>query len=486
MSLVLTDNFLLLDLIYIPMGHHLPMYSRPYIVNASHQAVDTISSRLEENKIAKITPSILNETTSGILQRSAVPYQTSINNDWVSTRRYIFLLKVKAFDALGTEINSYIQGYTEYDGITNNGNIDTNLVHYINNVIETTELVTNTPFGIERVERLFKIYNVFFSQDDSDYFTQRPGDILENINILNMSDIMGGDNIQAYHVSNFINPFNNNVVGSSIDNGIASEYLSKILNTGVLANKSREVHIGSYDIGEQNTVETRISEPSLNDNRFIKYISAMMGFKSTRNNFTFNQLMSIDNSIYNRFKVINITKEVVNPVISNTPEVGDYWNGQDPVTVKAYSLIESSVSMALKYGFSKLYFTATNMNNPTGISEIFITNFNSFINLDEHGFNFLLQIFKEKFITDIFLPESNGSVIPMHMEGYIDILGTSKIFLSYGGYPSNWYTIPTIANSVFSSAITVNKDAFNATSFNIGQVINTISNNGLDRMPSYY
>lgn len=487
MSIIATDNFLINDLIYIPLGNHLPMYSRPYVVNATHQAVETIAGRMEESKSAKVTPSLLNETTAGIIQHSAVPYQTNVNSDWVSTRRYVFLLKVKTFDMVGTEINSYIQGYTEYDGISNTGNIDGNLVHFINNVIETTEFSVNTPLGITRTEKLYKIYNIFSPQGDADYFTQRPGDILENINVLNMSNIMGdSNNIQAYHVQNFINPFNNNIVGSNIDNGIPSEYLSKILTTGLLANKSREIHIGSYDIGEQNTVETRIPEPGINDNRFLKYISAMMGFKSTRNQFTFSQLMNVDNTIYNRFKVINITKDIINPVISNTPDIGDYWTGQDPVTVKAYSFIESSVSLALKYGFSKIYFTVSNMSNPTGAIDFFITNFNSFINLDESDFNYVLEFFKNKFITDIYLPETNAGTLPTHLEGYIDILGTSKVHLSYAGYPSNWYTIPTIANSMFSSAITVNQNAFNETSFNVGQVIDAISHQGVTASPSYY
>lgn len=474
--MIATDNFILEDLYYIPLGNQVPVLSRPYIVNATQQAVGTISERLYDTKSGKVTPSILNDVTGDILQHSAVGYNTVINNDWVSTKRYVFLLKVKTFDIVGTEINSYIQGYTEYDGISNNGNIDGNLVHFINNIIETTSMIINTPQGTYRTEKLYKIYNVFASQGNDDYFTQRPSDILENINILNMTNVMGIDNnVQSYNVNNFINPFSNNVVGSNVDNGIATEYLSKILTTGLLSNKSKEIHVGSYDIGDMNSIDTRIPEPSVNDNRFIKYLSASAGFKTIRSQFNFNQLMNIDNTIYSRFKVINITKDYVNPVISNTPETGDFWTGQDPVTVKAYGLIESSVSMALKYGFTKIYFTASNMNNPTGVPEIFISNFNNFINLSEHDFNTLLEIFKDKFISEVFLPESSAGVIPMHMEGYIDILGTSKIYLSYAGYPSNWYTIPTIANSTYSSVLTVNQNAFNETSFNVGQIIEAIS-----------
>jgi hypothetical protein len=456
------------------------MVSHPYVVNPTRQAIDTISERLCDTKSGKITTSILGDATNGIIQHSSVGYATPVNNDWIATRRYIFLLKVTSIDMVGAEINSYIQGYTEYDGITNTGNIDGNMTHFINNVIETNSITIQTPLGIIRKEKLHKIYNVFSPQGQEDCFTQRPGDILQNIETLNMTNVMsnmGAQHIQGYHTQNFMNPFNNNIIASTVDNGIASEYLSRILTTGVLSTKSKDIHLNSYEIGEQSTVDTRIPEPSINENRFIKYLNSVQGFRVPRERFNFNQLMSIDNTIYNRFKVIHLNKDYVNPVMSATPETGDYWTGQDPVTVKAYSLIEASTAMAIKYGFNKLYFTASNMSNPTGLAEVFITNFNSFINLEEHDFNFLLEIFKDKFITDIFLTETNGGTIPMYMEGYIDLLGTSKIHLSYAGFPSNWYTIPTTANSLFSSVVTVNSNAFNETSYNLGQVIDALTTN---------
>lgn len=477
--MIASDNFIIEDLIYIPLGNHNPMLSRPYVVNPTKQAVDTISERIYDTKIAKITPNILNGVTQDILQCSAIPFQTAINNDWVSTRRFIFMLKVKTFDMVGAEHNSYIQGYTEYDGITPTGNIDGNLVHFINNVIETTAMTVPTPLGVQRVERLFKIYDVIAPRDNTEMFAQRPNDILENINTLNLVNSIGMDNSStSYNMNNFVSPFTNTIVGSMTDNSIGTEYLSKILTMGLLVNKSREIHVDSYHMGEQNTVDSNVPEPSIRDNRFIKYLSMAAGYRFVRDRFIFNDLMTVDNTIYNRFKVLNITKDIVNPVINGTPEVGDYWHGQDPVTHKAYSLIESSVSLAAKYGFSKIYFTATNMSNPTGVPEFFVTNFNSFINLDEHEFNVILQIFQDKFITEIFMSETQAGVVPMHLEAYIDLMGTSKIYLTYAGMPSNWYTIPTVARSMFSSVITANQNAFNETSFNLGKVIDSISSLG--------
>ena len=64
----------------------------------------------------------------------------------------------------------------------------------------------------------------------------------------------------------------------------------------------------------------------------------------------------------------------------------------------------------------------------------------------------------------------------MHLEGYIDLLGTSKIYISYAGYPPNWYTTPTSANSLFSPVTTIDKAAFDYTSFQLNNVIDSLSN----------
>lgn len=470
-----SNNFSIEDLTYIPMGNYVPMFNRPYTVHPTSQAIDTISERLEDTKSGKITPNIINDVAGDIIKPSTVGYVSLCNNDWVSTKKFIFLLKVRSMDPTGVEINSYIQGYTEFDGITANGHIDTNMVHFINNVIETTTMTINTPVGIIRKEKLYKIYNVFFNGGFNELFTQRPSDVLENINLINMAQFINDPAMTTQYMGSYMNSVDSKTISSSVENNITTEYLSKILTTGIHDVKNKDIFINSYEVTNGTSPESSLQEPTINDNRFLKYISKIAGYKVVREFFNFQQLMNIDPTIYNNFKVMNITKDYIDPTMTHTPEVGDYWHGQDPVTVKAYSLIENSVSLATKYGFNKIYFSASNMTNPMGVAEVFITNFNSFINLEESEFNFLLEIFKEKFITEIFLNETNGGILPMHMDGYIDLMGTSKINLSFAGFPSNWYTIPTFANSLFSPIVSIDKAAVDTMSFNLGSVIDLLT-----------
>lgn len=474
------ETFILEQLIYFPTSSFNPMFNRPYIVNARQDAVDTISERMYSQRSGVVTPAIMNGIAGDIIQTSAIGHNTIINNDWCGMKRFIFILKVKHVNAMGIEMNFYIQGYTEYDGITANGNIDCNMMHVINNVIETSVMTFNTPFGMVRKEKLYKIYNVFSGNEQSDLYTQRPMDVLENIGLQDMTTMLTGYNqndVTSFSMKNYVTPFNNNIVSSNVGNDITTEYLSKILTSGLLTNKNKDIFLGSYEITEQGNSETVAQEPFMGDNRFLKYINSTAGFRTIRNVFNFGQLMAIDNTIFDRFTLIELNKSHVNPLLMQTPEVGEYWHGQDAVTVKAYSLIENSVALAIKYGFNKLFFTASNMSNFTGQPDIVITNFGSFINLDDQEYTYLLEIFKDKFINELFLSESSMGQIPLHMEMYIDLVGTSKINLSYANFPATWYTIPTFANSSFSPVVTLDKGAFDLTSFHLGQVIDTLSQN---------
>jgi len=470
-------NFLLEDLIYIPTGEYVPMYNRPYVVNSDYDKIQSISERLNDNKSAKVSPNMLSGLSNGIIQNSAVPINTDINTSWVSIRKFIFLLKVSYTEINGIKHMVYLQGYTEYDGITGTGAIDPQLTHIINNVIETYVYSFNTPFGTVSKEKLVKIYNVTTIGDMNELmFSQRPKDIFDNYSTITTAQIIGNVSSVVNNAYSY-SPFDKRPVCSTVENIIPTEYLARVINAGMLVNKEKELFINSTTVEQDYGPDVKLLEPGLNDNMFIRALARYSGFASAVSKFSFSTLEQFDPSISARFKVFNITKDIASPHLQNTPGVGDFWHGQDPVTIKAYTLIESSVALAVKYGFNKLYFTASNVHSPLMASDIFITYFNSFLNLDEQDFNILLEMFKSNFIQEIFLDESQNGAIALHIEMYVDLLGTSKICISYAGYPANWYTIPTFANSSFSPVVTYDKNSLDSMAINLNTTIDTIMTN---------
>lgn len=481
------DRFILQDLWYIPMGEHVPVYNRPYIVNSDIDAINTVVDRKMSKGSAVVDGSILGDLTTRFITPSAQAEVGMIDQNWVTEPKFVFVLKVLATNAIGIETVSYIQGYTNYNGISNTGNADPHLVHHINTIIETNILIMDTPMGTIRKEKLAAIYNVF-GHNGQEYFTQRPTDIMANMDMVSLTDTFIDSNVhvQAQTAGNMINPFNDNVVSSAVGNQIPTEYLSTIMNASMHNMTSKDILLNSYEQTDDSVKGQRIIEPSVSDNRFVKYLSALSGRMLISEQFEFQQLMSIDNTIHDRFTLIQLNKSYQDPNMLNTPIVGEYWHGNDPVTVKAYSLIESSVALATKSGFNKLYFTATNMANPTGGIDIVITNFQSFTSLEDRDIAYLLEYFKNKLQLDILVPETNGGTLPIYMEMYVDLIGTSKVNLEFAGFPATWYTIPTSASSLYSPILTFDKAALDTVAIGFHEVTNSLLEEETSRSRTYY
>ncbi len=482
------EQFIIESMYYIRMGSHMPVYNRPYMITANQMTIDEISNRLAASKSGKISTNTVSGLVGGLVQPSAVGTVGMIDNNWVSNHRYVFIFKIRAVDAFGAEHCTYIQGYTDYDGITSSGAMDPRMVHHINSVTETAVISYNSPLGPVTKEKLINVYNVLSKGDQVEYFTQRPTDVMDTLNTLELSSMMNIPSQDALSAASWVNPFSNIASCSSVTNNIASDYISKILNTGLMTSREREIHLGSFDtsVSSESSADRFLSEPSISGNRFLKYMSVISGFKYVRNVFTFPQISSIDPTAESRFVVLNANKELLNPYLNATPDTGEHWGGQDPVTLKAYSITEASVALAVKYGFTKLYFTASNMQNPTGQPEVLISYFNGFMNLPEEDVNYLLELFKNRFILEIFNNETSGGTIPLHLDMFVELMGTSKVNLSYGGFVSTWYTSPTAANSLYSPVMTSDKSGLDYIAESAGKLIDVITEKTTQTQRNYY
>lgn len=473
-----SGSFIIEDLIYIPTGEYQPVYTRPYVVNVHQEALDGLKNNLLDNSLATVTPSTMVGLSEHIIQPSSNPYPSAIDANWVSTPKFIFLLKVRFTDPLELDRNFYLFGYTEYNGISHEGHIDLKLRHFVNNIIETSLLSYATPTGIIQRETIKSITDVTINSGIADnLYLQRPRDIISKIEINKLATGLLNSNtdyFKGHDMTSVLSRYDPKANTSKVDNNIPSIFLAKVLDAGIKAEKSNSIFTNDYHVNTDSATRF-VPEVSINDNRFLKTISRIEGYSFTTNSFMFESLMQLDRTIYDRFKVLNITKNIIDPLLANTPTVGEYWSSKDPVTIKAYEIIEASVAMALKFGFSKIYFTASNMITPTGDINIIITNFNSFMNLEEQSFTMLLDLFKSEYTNLVFMDYSHLNRIPIHLDVYVDILGTSKIFLQYAGYPGNWYTIPTFANSLITPVVTMDEKVLDFNSRLLESVIDDVA-----------
>lgn len=498
-SVVMSEQFTLEDLTFIPIGHHQPMHLRPYVMSVSQGAANSIAESLNSDRTGVVRPDMVSSIADEIISPSAIPFDSRINQEWVSSKRYAFILKVKTVNALKGVHITYIQGYTDYDGINIYGTADPRMNLIINSVIETTLDEYKTPMGVYRKERLLRRYNVMTTTFDEYSYTQRPTDVMDSATMVDLQNMLNGSSdwemmyqddgmgdhipgmyptsFDTYNANNTLNAYNANSISSNIENDVSSVFLTKTLTAGILGAKNREVSIGDSPIDTGSGMMGMLREPSISENQFIRYYTArFQGRGSGVTTLSYGNLVQLDRTIEDRFICIKLNKNVVDPVLGSTPEVGDHWQGQDIVTVKAYSIIEAAASIAMQNGFNKLYFSVSNKTNPRGETDFVITNWKSFIQLGDKDMMYLVEYFKREFENNVFIPETKGGVIPLHLDVYVDILGTSKIYIEYSSMPANWYTAPTIANSSYTPVLTLNKDNVDMLGYSFNALIGEVAN----------
>lgn len=454
MSQIPGDQFNIEKLEYLPAGYYNPMPVRPYTFAPTSEALTTITDRMTQYKTGKVSTGVLTGVTNGILQPSTVAFASAVNQSWIQVPRFAFFMKVRRVDAVGLEECHYFFGYTDHEGVNmHTGATNPDMIFYVNNVITTGAYTLQTPMGLQRQEKLLSHYNTIHSTGGENLYTQRPLDIFETLSLQQTSNYLG-PGISAQPTVGQIGPYTNNTVSSACENSIGAEYLSKILTSGMQVNAMKEIHMNSYNVESDDRISRYFAEESMMSNAFIRTINRLAGFNEPRPMFTYHDLIRMDASVDSRARLWQKEEVYKNPIYQNTPEVGEHWYGQDPDTVKAHPIIEASVALATKLGFTKLSFTATNKSGPMAEIVVAITNWTSFLEIDEQSFYVLCEHFKQQFIDQVFLNETQMGRQPLFVEIHVDMVRSSKIYIEYFSNHGVWYTLPTFANSAFSSVLT--------------------------------
>jgi len=476
------EKFFIEKLFYVKAQEHNEVYNKPYTINVTGDDVRTLCDIMRYNNKSNLDTSVLTQSGINPVTYSSVSQPTAIDKSWVSVERYIFVLKVSYIDQIGNKQNIYIQGYTNYNGISRSGAIDPRMTHEINSVIETTEYVLNTPmYGVVHEEKIRYIQTVIsnFRSPIETIFTQRPSDLFSNVGVMNLASFSTHSNdLSHFNIENkecAIHNMEMRSISSNIENNIASRYVCNALNAGL--NSITEAELSFVDNFHNPIVDTSsfARENNLLRNDFVRDINRKEGTHAGTPFFMFATLLSYDPTIEQRANVIEPVSQY-NPILANTPTVGEYWYGQDMVTIKAYAFIEQLTAMIMRYGLTKMYFDFSYMGQYEG-PQVVVYDFNTYIqHPTENDITRLVNLVTENIKREVIVPESMNGMLHMSANCFIDIFNTSKIYLAIDGFPPNWFTIPSFAGSLFSPVVTVDKNSFDTLSSSIYSMSDVIVN----------
>lgn len=491
-----TNNFSIKKLWYIPMSTQQSLYYRPYEISGSQNVVNELGERLQQSSAGVLQNTMISDIAANIIRPSGVAFSTGFTDSWMNDGHYVFILMVSHIGINGVEIETYIQGYTDHMGISTlygneNAKANPQMLHKVSNIIEmSVNRVSNGFGGMMENRTLLRCYDVLSDNTADGIVTQRPDDIISGIKTQGIADkiangssfILGDDSdFNILSASNRLNEFSNRADTSKMSNNIGVELLTNVINQGVNENQQSRFMTNDTPNFEGSHFNDKQTEATLGDNRFLRTISSKAGFSRARDQFSFQDLLNIDSYGADNFQVIDINN---NPYSFNaqTETYGANWNGQDPSTPVAWSIMQGAMSNCAKYGFSAMQVRMDNRHNPILGNNIVLGNYNNMLGLNYMGEEVLLNSFKQKMFQDVFMVESYGGAYPLSADVYVDFFGDTKVKLQFADEFEKWYIMPSVLNRHVVPVVSLNHDilSHNQRIFsNMIDVVTEVSSNNM-------
>ncbi len=436
-------------------GTYNVMYNRAYQTNLDNRSLNTIIDRVAQHGINKPAPSLFSGISLNFLSPSVSPEsEATIYNGW-NERRLKFVLEVEMQNNITGIISYFIQGYTNYPGVSANRSIDPNMLFVVNSISTISRNEIRTPTGTQIREYMRDCSNIivdssFMLADNTGYnapapqYLMRPTDIYTNMqkNFL-VKGFTGSNRNTSY---DFRSAMGSKAEKASKENLLPSNYIAKMISSYSLAREK-----APYGVNETGIVDTAISEARedpLVENGFIAAINGE-GYKVS-NRFTFDALLSFDPN------VVNVTNYLAlgNTAKGQLHSAGStaYWNATDRETHAATILSHSITALMLELLISRIDFLSTNHDQFGKMNTTII----NAVSLSMNPIGSSIELFKHRLENEILFDLTYGNQESYMLEISSDIYGDTRITISFGSNPPTVYTTPSFCDSLYSPLVTNN------------------------------
>lgn len=431
-------------------GTYNTMYSRPLQTSLDGRSLNTIVERVAQHGNNKPAASIFAGIAVNFLSPSVTPeIAVPIYNGW-NESRLKFVLEVEVASSVGGVISYFIQGFTNYCGVSSNNHIDPNMIFMVNSISTITREEIRTPVGIQIREYMADCSHIIVDSavmaTDLNYsapqYLMRPVDLYSVMqkNFLTQ----GFTGAQNNYTHDFRAMTGSIPQRSSRDMLMPSNYISKMISG--YSSAVEETPIGVNNTGILDTAIGYTRELPLSENGFI---AAFMdgGGVNVANKFTYANLLNFD---ANAVSVTNYLR--LGPTAKmQLPNAGStaYWNATDRETHAATILSQSVVSLMLELLISKIVFRSTNHDQMGRMNTVVI----AATSLSRNPIENNVEIFKHRLENELLFDLTFGNQDSYILEMTCDAYGTTTLSLGFGSNTPTVYTTPSFCDSTFTSVI---------------------------------
>ena len=430
---------------------------RPYEMNVGYEDLikiqDTIERSMRLKSTSNIGPEIYNSSPNIMSPSGNVLGQAKIANGWSEKRfKFVLVLEESSGQGSNTTIINYIQGYSEFLGISFKNTLDPDMRLFVNtvSVLRKTYDSSTGRFNIVPINKFNSVQDELnlldymgsrfvpnSVQDHEAYKLARPEDVLINVSTLSSTE---ADTLIMSDVGN-VNKFN--IVDS--ENILPTQHIATTLTSAVDSVRISNAFTEGDDIINTMVGDTLSSNPT--QILIFKMIYNTTG--ELRPNFTLKELSAMfqpmevvpEVILGNDVGVMQMSNEV--PMELQTNDVSNTY-GADIETRKSILIHEAVVNVLNESLLSHIVFEMDNYNG--AVNHHVLSADSEIEGLD---IVFFSNKFANMFVQKVWNSISENNMLPIKVLISSYLVSDTTISISVDNRPMVIFRYPTFANSKF-------------------------------------
>lgn len=439
-------------------GTYNTVFHRPYQTHTDNNNLGMLQNRINDFGPGRIDGSLMSGLAVNLIAPSATPCgEVIIPNGW-SERRIRFFMEVHVETSLSPGTIYYIQGYTNYPGVSSNGAVDPHMQFIINSVTTTVRNNVITPMGMQVSERIKDSSQIITDPNYIGYDYGDPKYLVRPVDICNgmiYNDLMHGQNVIGGMDRGYMShvQLTKQLARSNRNNNIPTNYLATTVDGYRQAVVSSGYGTDSGDLLSR--AKSQFHDTTQADtNPFIKAISDIRGNYIGGNMFTYGELERIfpNAALVTNYLQLGQTQLAQLHTAGST----NFWTGSDRLTVVSTTLSNAIPAMMMDLMIAKIHFLSTN-HDINGRVNTTIVNAMSMANIDlTRNYEVFKNRLERELIADFTFNNQESFTLEMHC----DLFGETWVTLSLGSEPATTFVTPSFSDHLLSPIICPNRIGF--------------------------
>lgn len=428
--------------IAVPPVHE--QFYRPFQAHCSPDTINNFIYNLESYGITNPDATTVSQVASNIISPSIPQTRVNIPNGLSGTTRYAVFLEITVTLHQGRNFREIITGFTDYDGITIQNNINGQMKIYPNSFMKVNEVMQTGPSG-QQVGLLMDATNQFLTSATTNQNTvsMRPDDVATT-NLQNQYNLT-----EDYHVKDMTTDLSRQAVLAKRSHVSGADYLSTLLK--------------GYTTSAQATGAGFIEDDDAGDDFYAKMSSEVRNPSSLATS-CFAKALNLAGR--------DLTEITFDQISQRWPRSPDFWSitktppGQQIQTLRhnalhnsehfqgslietsiAYSIAQSLFGLMTQIMCVQIDFSVTT-NLITGQPEIIVTGhvpmFEGMVT------NHHIAAFENQLTIHVVNALLKDKVGTYAIHAQCNIMDTAIISVSVDGHPEIMYVAPLFCDSYYS------------------------------------